>query len=261
MHVLLPQRFPPDAMRFLLWLARPRTGPTKRLPPDNSDLPEGTYITASLPGALQLVEHLEAHPESRPGHRFSNVSESPNLIQTILDLDAVSSRILEHVWDEPAVPDTRSRNVLDRDFPRLTHLTLRGPQWKFDNLPGEQTFLRSVHSLTHLHVVSDFFPPLSVVRKPVPNATHVRLSGDLPVEFPTTHPLIELVGRSGPGIQYDCWLARLARNRDLHLSLPANKDFNQYGVTYESSRLFPLSRAITEFEDRIRGGEREWAVL
>lgn len=64
----------------------------------------------------------------------------------------------------------------------------------------------------------------------------------------------------GPGLQYNCWLARLARNSDLRLNLPPREDFDKYGDTYDSFRLFPLSRAVTEFEDRIRGGEGEWAM-
>jgi hypothetical protein len=46
----------------------------------------------------------------------------------------------------------------------------------------------------------------------------------------------------------------------MHLGLPPLEDFGKYGDTYESSRLFPLSRAIAEFEDRLLGGEGEWAV-
>jgi hypothetical protein len=67
------------------------------------------------------------------------------------------------------------------------------------------------------------------------------------------------MGCGNPGIMHSCMLTRLARNRDLHLSLPARADYDQYAPSYESSRLFPLSRAIAEFEDRIGGGDGEWA--
>jgi hypothetical protein len=138
-------------------------------------------------------------------NRPINRNISPTLRQTILVLDAVSSRIMDRVapsleslaylnyigiWDEfgrAQTPDNRIRNVLDRDFPRLTHLTLRDREWSFQNLPGRRTFLRSVPSLTHLHVVSNPYPRtetlLPVVRQSVPNATHIRFSGDFPKEF------------------------------------------------------------------------------
>ncbi|KAJ7508583.1 hypothetical protein B0H11DRAFT_1965769 [Mycena galericulata] len=322
--------------------------------PADSDLPEGTYIAASLSGALQLAEHLDTHPEVKVtnllvsdatvedlatdfGYRETmfdylcaplnatismerkllqanvlfNEDISHQLTQTILDLDAVLSRIMDRVGPSleslsylnyisisaehrrEDVPDNRTHTVLNRDFPNLTHLTLRDPQWNFQNLAGQRTFFRSLPSLTHLHVISSFAPPLSVVRNSVSNATHIRFSGNLPDEFsdkrmflvqwtrslmgfirdirgarspivivqPNFTPMLQRGMRCGnPGLQYHCWLAHLARNRGLHLSLPAREDFDEYGVTYDSSRLFPLSRALTEFQDRIMGGEGEWAL-
>ncbi|KAJ7805150.1 hypothetical protein B0H14DRAFT_2881159 [Mycena olivaceomarginata] len=294
--------------------------------PANSELSEGTYIAASLAGALQLMSYLDAHPtinvtnllisdstiedlatdfgygetryefldrdkktgKPKVDNRPINRNISRTLRQTILDLDAVSSRIMDRT------PDNRIRNVLDRDFPRLTHLTLRDREWSFQNLPGRRTFLRSVPSLTHLHVVSNPYPRtetlLPVVRQSVPNATHIRFSGNFPKEFSKTpmflvqwaRALVDGFARStppivivqpdfspdlhrgrkcgNPGIEYDCLLSRLARNNDMHLGLPPPEDFGKYGDTYESSRLFPLSRAIAEFEDRLLGGEGEWAV-
>jgi hypothetical protein len=202
--------------------------------PSNSDLPEGTYIAASLTGVLQLAEHLESYPNVTVtdlllsdstiedlatdfgyGDDFfdlyhaqklvdyaplnSNISQS--LRQTILELDVALGRIMDRVapslesfsyvnyiriWGEHGrvdVPDSRTRTVLDREFPRLTHLTLRDQQWRFQNLAGEQTFFRALPSLSHLHILSNKFPPLSTIRQSVPNATHIRLSGNLPGEF------------------------------------------------------------------------------
>jgi hypothetical protein len=64
-----------------------------------------------------------------------------------------------------------------------------------------------------------------------------------------------------PGIEHSCLLARLARNRNIHLSLPAREDYDRYAASYGGSRLFPLSRAITEFEDRLSGGgPGEWVI-
>ena len=48
---------------------------------------------------------------------------------------------------------------------------------------------------------------------------------------------------------------------NIHLLLPDEEDYNQYAATYETSRLFPLRRAIAEFEDRVIDGEEgEWAL-
>ncbi|KAF7347387.1 hypothetical protein MVEN_01494500 [Mycena venus] len=320
----------------------------------NSELPDGTYIAASLAGARQLLAYLDAHPtanvtkllisdstiedlatdfgygetdydflewdwknnrlaEGQVDYAPLNRNISQTLKQNILELDAISSRIMDRVapsleslaylnyiriWGEYGrvdVPDNRTRTVLDRDFPRLTHLTLRDTQWRFDDLPGRRAFFRPLPSLTHLHVVSSRYPamemPLAVVRQSVPNATHIRFSGNFPKEFAVTpmflvqwtRSLLDGLFRSAnspliivqpdfspmmqrgmecgnPGIQYGCLLSRLARNSDLHLSLPPTEDINEYGVTYESSRLFPFSRAIVEFEDRLHGGEGEWNI-
>ncbi|KAJ6541857.1 hypothetical protein B0H19DRAFT_1174986 [Mycena capillaripes] len=316
---------------------------------DNSELPEGTYIAASLTAVLQLADYLDAHPTVNVANllisdstiedlatdfgyedtgayslfnspiRYNgqvleeqeaiNRNISQNFRQTILDLDAVSARIMTRVahsleslaylnyiriWDDSwytNVTDNRTRNVLDRDFPRLTHLTLRDPWWRFQDLPGQRTFFRPLPSLTHLHVVSGNYPSLSVVRQSAPNVTHIRFSGNLPAEYSPkrmflaqwTRPLIDGFFRSAnspiliaqanlnpmlnremecgnPGIQHKCELSRLARNSDLHLKLAPEEDFDQYGVSYSASRLFPLSRAIAEFEDRSSGGEGEWAI-
>ncbi|KAJ6601341.1 hypothetical protein DFH09DRAFT_1302625 [Mycena vulgaris] len=78
---------------------------------------------------------------------------------------------------------------------------------------------------------------------------------------PHISPKLDRGMRCGnPGIEHTCMLSRLACNRDLQLSLPAREDYDQYGVSYSSSRLFPFSRAIIEFENRLGGGEGEWAV-
>ncbi|KAJ7134991.1 hypothetical protein C8R43DRAFT_625538 [Mycena crocata] len=314
--------------------------------PANSDLPEGTYIAASLAGALKLADYLDTHPglnvrnllisdstvqdlatdfgygetdyyyTHRPNdqpevdHVPLNRNISTKLKQTIVDLDAVSSRIMDRVapsleslsylnyiriWDTrryEEAPDNRTRNVLDREFPRLSHLTLRDWQWRFQTLPGKPArFFRSLPSVTHLHVTSGSFPSLSALRKSVPNATHIRLSGNLPSEFsaspmfvvqwtrslidgfsgiakspiiiaqPNFSPMLQRGRKCGnPGIEYTCLLSRLARNRHLLLSLPDRDDYDKYGVTYLPSRLFPLSRGIAEFEDRIMGGEGEWEL-
>jgi hypothetical protein len=207
--------------------------------PTNSDLPEGTYIAASLTGALQLADYLDAHPainvtnlllsdstvqdlatdfgygdtyidwmdppsnlnNSEPDYDSLNRNISQILLRTIQDLDAVSSRIMDRVspsleslaylnyiriWGEYGrmdVPDNRTRNMVDREFPRLRSLTLRDQQWRFQNLPGRQTFFRRIPSLTHLHVISSSFPSTAVIRQSVPNATHIRISGNLPAEL------------------------------------------------------------------------------
>ncbi|KAJ7492143.1 hypothetical protein FB451DRAFT_1217134 [Mycena latifolia] len=323
--------------------------------PANCDLPDGTYIATSLPGARELADYLDTHPNATVAHllisdasiddlvtdfgyeddfiddwdpqydfalarekmkytQAHNRNISRNLIQTVLDLDAVSARIMDRVapsleslsylnyirlWDESYyydrradVPDNRTRTVLDRDFPCLTHLTLRDHHWRFQDLPGRRTFFRALPALTHLHVVSNFFPPLSTVRASVPNATHIRFSGNLPAEFSArrmflvqwARSLVNVLRRSpnspliiaqppftpmlnrgmecgNPGIAHTCLLGRLARNRDIHLNLPIEYDYDEYGVSYDASRTFSLRRAIAEFEDRlIGGGEGEWAV-
>ncbi|KAJ6601332.1 hypothetical protein DFH09DRAFT_1302617 [Mycena vulgaris] len=206
--------------------------------PANSDLPEGTYITASLASALLFADYPDTHPDVNVTNLLIsdstiedlatdfgygdtdfdidfdppsqgmlvhetvdytpiNLNISRHLTQTILDLDDVTARIMDRVapslesfaflnyiriWGEYGrkdVPDNCTRTVLDRDFPRLAHLTLRDQQWRFQNLPGRRAFFRSLPSLTRLHVMTSFFPPLSVVRKSVPNATHIRFSGNL----------------------------------------------------------------------------------
>ncbi|KAJ7492142.1 hypothetical protein FB451DRAFT_1217130 [Mycena latifolia] len=323
--------------------------------PANSGLPEGTYIATSLPGARELADYLDTHSNTTVAHllisdasiddlatdfgydynfiawgpeydsalareqrnytQALNRNISQTLIQTILDLDAVSARIMDQVapsleslsylnyirlWDESYydrqrdVPNNRTRTVLDRDFPRLTHLTLRDHHWRFQDLAGRRTFFRALPALTHLHVVSDFFPPLSTVRASVPNATHIRLSGNLPAEFsarrmflvqwarslvnvlrrryvpnspliivqPPFTPMLNRGMKCGsPGIAYTCLLGRLARNRDIHLSLPVQYDYDEYGASYDASRTFSLRRGIAEFADRlVGGGEGEWAV-
>ncbi|KAJ7665206.1 hypothetical protein DFH06DRAFT_1186769, partial [Mycena polygramma] len=304
----------------------------------NSELPEGTFIAASLTGALQLADYLDAHPTVNvthllisdssmedlatdfgygvtnydflnfdPSNRAINKNISQSLEQVIIDLDTVSSRIMKRtssleslvyltyirIWDfgHSNVTDNRTRNVLDHDFPRLTHLTLRDTRWRFQDLPRRQTFFPALPSLTHLHVVSRNYPPLSTLRRSAPNATHVRFSGNLPKEYAPRqmflvqwtksfvgglfksanspiliaqadfNPMLDPAAECAtPGLQHYCTLSRLARNSELRLSLPAREDYDKYGETYDLSRLFPLSRAITEFEDRILGGEGEWAI-
>ncbi|KAJ7933863.1 hypothetical protein B0H13DRAFT_1952316 [Mycena leptocephala] len=198
------------------------------------------------------------------------------LLRTIQDLDAVSSRIMYQV--SPSLEslaylnyiriwDNRTRNVVDREFPRLR-------TWRFQNLPGRRTFFRRIPSLTHLHVISSSFPSTSVIRQSVPNATHIRLSGNLPAELstrrnflvqsfmaifrrstnspviiaqPTFNPMLQRgMGCGNPGLDYTCMLSVLARNSDVHLSLPPEEDYNRYALSYESLRNFPLTRAIAE---------------
>lgn len=43
----------------------------------------------------------------------------------------------------------------------------------------------------------------------------------------------------------------------LHLRLPIEEDYCKYSYF---NGLFPVGRAITEYEDQARGGEGEWAV-
>ncbi|KAJ7292785.1 hypothetical protein C8J57DRAFT_6880 [Mycena rebaudengoi] len=319
--------------------------------PANSGLPQGTYIAASLAGAHQLAEYLDTHPNVTVTNlllsdstiqdlatdfgyedtyrdfrdldwdRFEerldaampvNRNISRDLEQTILDFDAVSSRIMDgvaptleslsyltyiRIWDDDGYlplnyTDNRVFTVLNRDFPRLTHLTLRDPRWKVQNLPGTRQPFRSLPALTHLHLVTNSFPSLSVLRRFVPSAAYIRLSGTLPQEFSSklhftvqwakslidgfsrraNSPIViaqpqfsPMRGRGvmcgNPGIEHSCLLARLARNRNIHLSLPAREDYDRYAASYGGSRLFPFSRAITEFEDRLSGGgPGEWAI-
>ncbi|TFK42126.1 hypothetical protein BDQ12DRAFT_677670 [Crucibulum laeve] len=54
--------------------------------------------------------------------------------------------------------------------------------------------------------------------------------------------------------RYVLWL--LARH-DLHVHLPYEEDFEKHSL---ETSLFPMSRAISEFSDRSRGGEGEWAI-
>ncbi|KAJ6623164.1 hypothetical protein B0H10DRAFT_2011488 [Mycena sp. CBHHK59/15] len=287
----------------------------------NSGLPEGTYIAASLAGALQLADYLDAYPNASVRNllisdatvhdlatdfgygetEFHYIDLLPNgslaegqvdYVPTLRNLETVSARIMDKV-----APTLESLSYLAyiRIWDNYGPYWHRNPQttalsssstanfrWGFRNLPER---------VTHLHIVSGGFPPLSIVRKAVPSGTHIRFSGNLPQEFSATSMFIvqwtrslmdRIVGSANspiivtqpnfspslnrgvrcgnPGIKHNCMLARLGRNRDLHLSLPTTEDYHRYGVTYEELRLFPLSRAITEFEDRIGGGEGEWAI-
>ncbi|KAJ7044970.1 hypothetical protein C8F04DRAFT_1067215 [Mycena alexandri] len=319
--------------------------------PATTKLPEGTYIALGLKGARELADYLDVHPdvkitnllisdstvgdlaidfgyqdtyidffndlhtrldrETQLEYNAINRNVSRDLQQTILDLDALSSRIMNKVapsletfaylnyittwgeyWRLEIPDDNRTRNVLDRDFPRLTHLTLRDRRWRFQTLEGRSTFFPPLPALTHLHILTgNHVPALSVIRQAVPNATHVLFTANYPAEFsakpmflvrwtqslmrilvgsvksptiivqPDHNPMLRRGQECGnPGVEYHYELRRLAHNRELHLRLPPEEDFDQYGITYEGYTVFPLIRAIAEFEDRLGGGEGEWGI-
>ncbi|KAJ7157096.1 hypothetical protein C8R46DRAFT_1113368 [Mycena filopes] len=248
-------------------------------------------------------------PETEREYNAINRNITRDLQQTIQDLDTLASRIMDRVapsletfaylnyiaisgdhW-RMEVPDNRTRNVLDRDFPHLTHLTLRDRRWRFQSFAGRSTFFPPLPALTHLHVLTSKVPALSVVQQAVPNATHILFTANYPPEFstkpiflvqwtrslkqillgsaksptiivqPMLNPMLQRgMGCGNPGLAYHCELGRLARKWGIYLRVPPEDDFDHYGVTYDGYNVFPLARAIAEFEDRLGGGEGEWRI-
>ncbi|KAJ7757474.1 hypothetical protein B0H16DRAFT_1536780, partial [Mycena metata] len=150
------------------------------------------------------LDYTRVDRETQLEYDAINKNISRDLQQTILDLDTLSSRIMDQVapsletlaflnyittpgeyyYPELTTHDNRTRNVLNRDFPRLTHLTLRDRRWQFQTLEGRSTFFPPLPALTHLHILTGrYVPAMSVVRQAMPNATHILFSANYAVEF------------------------------------------------------------------------------
>ncbi|KAJ7134878.1 hypothetical protein C8R44DRAFT_977361 [Mycena epipterygia] len=225
---------------------------------------------------------------------YNNAKADRRRKRTIRDITAPLTRILERVG--PSLEsfsyllylsageeeEDRRLSVLDRPFPSLRHFTFRNGG---DRPFSLMEFAPHAPVLSHLHVVMEPVQSLVALHDGFPHLSHLRMTGlnfdfELPDElkpdptnFSPDFPLIPgnitvIVqpgfdslfhggGASIPARQYKQLFRRLVDDPSLHLLLPIEEDYCKYSYF---NGLFPVGRAIADFEDQARGGEGEWAV-
>ncbi|KAJ6607587.1 hypothetical protein B0H10DRAFT_2071086 [Mycena sp. CBHHK59/15] len=160
-------------------------------------------------------------------------------------------------------------------------------------------FASRAPGLTHLHVVREHIASLAALRDSFPSLTDVRITGStsmsgLPGELDPQRPVpswgetvrhyvsgarppdppviipgnLTVIVQPGfdpmfhggwcgtPGVEYGEIFERLATEPVVHLLFPIEEDYRKYSSEHG---LFPVGRAMVEFENLARGGEGDWA--
>ncbi|KAJ7094115.1 hypothetical protein C8R44DRAFT_386372 [Mycena epipterygia] len=268
------------------------------LTPETDSLPAGTYIATGLSGVTQLAKYLDTNPNTKITHLLLSDSTVQDVeyeislcddettlrenravrdiavsLQRVLDKAAPSLEALSFLAHltyarvNEVQDDARILALLGRSYPFLTQLTFRN-----NHMHGATRILghRPPHfpALTHLHVVDQHKVPwtLESLLADYPYLTHLRISGsEVNAEEFCSSTMLDHVKQAVLGIP--------------PISIPENltvtidpgfrgSEFCETPRVY--MRLFPteedyrpvnyLRRAITEFVDRARGEEGEWAI-